>query len=254
MKQDWQQGDLEQLNRDGVFYLRGENMSRLETFVDAAFAFAITMLVISVDNIPDNYDDFVTALLQTPAFIACFFQLAMFWMGHRAWSRRYALETTGTLWTSLLLVAGVLVIVYPLRVMFSAGFGFLSNEHLPVPFQLSFEQIRSIFLFYGTGFGVLCALIASLFWQALKHANHLALTPLEHFSTRIDITSWLILSGTGWVSCLIALSVNGEWVVLAGWLYAGLGIVMPLHSMFARKALGRQINQELLQKPPDRRS
>ena len=34
-------------------------MTRLETFVDAAFAFAVTLLVISIDNIPDSYDDFI---------------------------------------------------------------------------------------------------------------------------------------------------------------------------------------------------
>ena len=32
--------------------LRGEQMTRIETFVDAAFAFAFTMLVISIDQIP----------------------------------------------------------------------------------------------------------------------------------------------------------------------------------------------------------
>jgi uncharacterized membrane protein len=32
--------------------MRGENMTRIETFVDAAFAFAFTMLVISIDEIP----------------------------------------------------------------------------------------------------------------------------------------------------------------------------------------------------------
>ena len=32
------------------FRLRGQSMTRMETFVDAAFAFSVTMLVISVDN------------------------------------------------------------------------------------------------------------------------------------------------------------------------------------------------------------
>lgn len=31
--------------------IRGDNMTRIETFVDAAFAFAFTMLVISIDEI-----------------------------------------------------------------------------------------------------------------------------------------------------------------------------------------------------------
>ena len=33
---------------------RGMDMTRLETFTDAAFAFAVTLLVISVDDVPGN--------------------------------------------------------------------------------------------------------------------------------------------------------------------------------------------------------
>ena len=36
--------DLDALPRLGGFRLRGMEMTRLETFIDAAFAFAITML------------------------------------------------------------------------------------------------------------------------------------------------------------------------------------------------------------------
>jgi len=39
--------DLDSLPRLGGFRLRGIGMTRLETFIDAAFAFAITMLVIA---------------------------------------------------------------------------------------------------------------------------------------------------------------------------------------------------------------
>ena len=36
--------------RDG-FRQRGEDMTRLETFTDAAFAFAVTLLVVGVDRV-----------------------------------------------------------------------------------------------------------------------------------------------------------------------------------------------------------
>lgn len=41
------------------FGLRGEAVTRLETFVDAAFAFAVTLLVVSFDAIPDPLRDSV---------------------------------------------------------------------------------------------------------------------------------------------------------------------------------------------------
>ena len=44
---------------DHPFKMRGENMTRIETFVAAAFAFAVTMLVISVGSVPETMQEFV---------------------------------------------------------------------------------------------------------------------------------------------------------------------------------------------------
>ena len=41
------------------FHLRGEAMTRTEVFVDAAFAFAVTMLVISIDQIPQSVPELI---------------------------------------------------------------------------------------------------------------------------------------------------------------------------------------------------
>lgn len=43
------------------FRLRGESMTRLEVFSDTAFAFAMTMLVVSVGAIPHNYSELILA-------------------------------------------------------------------------------------------------------------------------------------------------------------------------------------------------
>jgi uncharacterized membrane protein len=43
---------LDSCRREDGRILRGENMTRIETFVDAAFAFVFAMLVISIDEIP----------------------------------------------------------------------------------------------------------------------------------------------------------------------------------------------------------
>ena len=53
--------DLNALPRLGGFRLRGVAMTRLETFVDAAFAFAITMLVIATQQIPDDIETLLAA-------------------------------------------------------------------------------------------------------------------------------------------------------------------------------------------------
>ena len=57
-------------------------MTRLETFIDAAFAFAVTMMVIAADRVPDNIDTLLAAFKHVPAFIASVVVLGIFWRGH----------------------------------------------------------------------------------------------------------------------------------------------------------------------------
>ena len=91
---------------EGGFRMRGLEMTRIEGFVDAAFAFAVTMLVISFDAIPTSYAEVIVAIKGIPAFILAVIQLVWIWYTHNKWSRRYGLDTalTVTLSTALLIV------------------------------------------------------------------------------------------------------------------------------------------------------
>src|SRR5207342_1232287 len=71
--------DLDALPRLGGFRLRGIAMTRLETFIDAAFAFAITMLVIATQQIPDDIETLLAAFKNVPAFVASIIVLGIFW-------------------------------------------------------------------------------------------------------------------------------------------------------------------------------
>ena len=86
------------------FLERGEHVTRLEAFVDAAFAFAVTLLVISLDAIPDSTPALIEALKGIPAFAASFAQIAFFWYSHASWSRRYGMNDGAGVWLSLLLI------------------------------------------------------------------------------------------------------------------------------------------------------
>ena len=67
-------------------------MTRLETFIDAAFAFAITMLVIAAQESPDDIASLLAAFRNVPTFICSILVIGIFWRGHWLWSRRYGLE------------------------------------------------------------------------------------------------------------------------------------------------------------------
>src|SRR2546423_3965817 len=72
---------LDELPRLRGFRLRGMEMTRLETFIDAAFAFAISMLVIAAQQIPDNIQALLAAFKNVPTFICSIAVLGIYWRG-----------------------------------------------------------------------------------------------------------------------------------------------------------------------------
>ncbi len=222
---------------DDHIRLRGAQMTRLETFVDAAFAFCVTMLVIAVGDLPQSFAELTDALWQIPAFLASFLQLVMFWLGHRAWSRRYGMDDAVSIWLSLALVAGVLVIVFPLRVIFGAALHTMTGGIVPATFRIGLSEVPTLFAVYGLAFGTLSLIIALLFAHARRRAEDLRLSPVERLDVRSNLGAWLILAATGFVSSLIAAFASGPVIYIVPWSYALLSIVMPLFSMHETKAL-----------------
>ncbi len=95
-------------------------MTRLETFIDAAFAFAITMLVIGGQQIPTDIETLLAAFRNVPAFVTSTIVLGIFWRGHWLWSRRYGLEDGVSILISWAMLVTILIYIYPLKVVFDA--------------------------------------------------------------------------------------------------------------------------------------
>lgn len=84
-------------------------MTRIEIFSDAAFAFAVTMLVISLSSVPRNYDELLVAMKGVPAFAASFTVIMVLWVSHRRWSRRFGLDDGISTFLTLALIFIILV-------------------------------------------------------------------------------------------------------------------------------------------------
>ena len=214
--------NLDELPVEKGFRLRGASMTRLETFADAAFAFAVTLLVISVDDVPSSYAEFQSALKSVPVFFACLGQMIMFWIGHHKWSRLYGLDDLVSLWLTVFLIAGILVLVYPLRVIMSLGFSLISGGWLPAAFEVTVEQVSAIFVFYGLAFASLSGIILGLFAYAWRLRDVLELNELERFVTVQSMTWWALVSCIGLLSSLIALLNPTDEYGIAGWFYWSL--------------------------------
>ncbi|MEY2501556.1 MAG: hypothetical protein QOI07_1890, partial [Verrucomicrobiota bacterium] len=70
---------------------RSHDISRLEAFSDAVFAFALTLLVVSL-QVPKSYDELMNLMIGFPAFACCFGVLVWIWYEHNLFFRRYGLQ------------------------------------------------------------------------------------------------------------------------------------------------------------------
>ena len=219
----WTEEQLGELTVENGFRLRGMETTRLDTFVDAAFAFVLTLLVISFDEIPANHAEMVDAAKRIPGFAMSFATLMMFWLQHRRWSRRYGLENLNTLLVSLVLIFVMMVYVYPLRILFEGMFASLSGGYFPTSFVIrSYEELRYMFLFYSAGFLALSVLVAQLYREAARNTEPLGLNELERRKTIIDLRTWAIFAALGLVSIVLALTLPDRLIQLSGYIYFAL--------------------------------
>ncbi|NVK21618.1 MAG: DUF1211 domain-containing protein [Kangiellaceae bacterium] len=217
------------------FRIRGENMTRIEVFTDAAFAFAVTLLVVSIDSLPSNYEEFITALKDIPAFAASFAQLVFFWYGHRVWSQRYGLEDLKTVFISCLLIFCVLVFVFPLKISYATFFHWLSGGELPSPINFKLEQLKLFFSVFHIAFLSMCLILLWLYHHALKNKVELQLDDIELYESKTHYRGWLIMSGTALLALITTLALPANLCPFGGVLYATLGISMSLNSILRDK-------------------
>ncbi len=230
---NYTENELEAMPKSHGFRLRGTEMTRLETFMDAAFAFAMTMLVISVGEIPTDYSELLISLKEIPAFLCSFFVIMLFWLRHRAWSRRYGLEDGITIFLSISLIFILLVYVYPLRLMFSALFMWISNGWLPSRFILySISEIIGLFSIYGVGLFAIAGIISLLFLRTLYKKTALRLNEYEIHKTKIEITSMGVVSITGLMATILVLILPENIALLSGFLYLTIPITMLLIDLY----------------------
>lgn len=219
---------------------RGGEVTRLEAFVDAAFAFALSMLVISLDAIPANAAELLAAMKGIPAFAASFYLIAMFWSAHARWSRRYGLDDAMTARLSLVLVFLVMVYVYPLRVLFGSLFSWITHQWLPSGFALrTWRDLQVMFSVYAIAFGTLGLVIAALYQHAWRMRDALALSREERVELLVARNCWLVAPATSVLSLLLAWGVpptQGWMAGLPGMAYALMWFRQPVASATRRRA------------------
>jgi uncharacterized membrane protein len=215
------------------FRWRAGEITRLEGFSDAVFAFAVTLLVVSLE-VPKTFHELMEAMRGFAAFGICFALLANVWFNHYRFFRRYGLQDPWAVFLNCVLLFFVLFYVYPLK--------FLFVTMLNSGGRIEAQEARTLLIIYGAGYAAVFLIFALLYLHAWRRREELALDQLERMKTRHNLIDHVAMVIVGAVSASLALSLPLRLVGLAGYFY----FIIGLYFTVAGTIFGKQ--QRLLTK------
>jgi uncharacterized membrane protein len=181
---------------------RGGEISRLEGLSDAVFAFAVTLLVVSLE-VPETFNELLRVLRGFFAFAVCFGILFWVWYDHYRFFRRYGLEDGFTTALTGVLLFIVLFYVYPMKFLFSTLFDQLFGD-APAN-AIEPRQVPLLMLVYGAGFIAVQLVFILLYVHAYQLADGLELDAYERLTTRSELQGFGINVAVGLASIAIVL-------------------------------------------------
>jgi uncharacterized membrane protein len=228
------------------FHWRGGDISRVEGFSDAVFAFAITLLVVSL-QVPRTFNDLVDVMRGFPAFGICFLLLCQVWFFHYTFFRRYGLHDPITTWLNALLLFVVVFYVYPLKFVFTLLVTQVMGGSMTVTaadgqtrLMIEKDQIPQLFIVFGLGWIAVNLIFAILYFRAYRLREVLELNAIEREATRATIETFLINCAIAGLSIALAVVIGGDasgfWAGMTYWL---IPVALTLHGMWR----GRRIRQ-----------
>jgi len=230
------------VGRRGEFRWRGHEISRIEGLSDAVFAFAITLLVVSLE-VPKTFSELAETMHGFGAFLISFLLLFAVWFNQYKFFRRYGLRDTTTVLLNAALLFVVLFYVYPLKFLFSFLIDRFTGGHgevrLPngnvAPMLESDNQFASLMVIFDLGYLAVFGVFVLLFWHAYRKRQELELNELERFDTRESIQESALNCGIAVVSLMIVFIGGAGRAGLAGMAYMLTPVVMSVNGMIMGK-------------------
>ena len=149
------------------FRWRAGEITRLEGFSDAVFAFALTLLVVSLE-VPHTFDELMDTMRGFAAFAICFAILVQVWFYHYRYFRRYGLQDGITVVLNAALLFVVLFYVYPLKFLFTMLVGSITGGatvggRTPLDAMIGLQDVPMLMTIYGIGFAAVFGILAVLY-------------------------------------------------------------------------------------------
>ena len=219
----------------GFRWRGGREISRLEGLSDAVFAFAITLLVVSLE-VPRTFDDLMLTMRGFVAFGICFTLLFGIWYEQYVFFRRYGLEDRTVVTLNAMLIFVVLFYVYPLKFLFTvlvaSIFGISSSPPGQAVAIRSYEDMRQLMMVFDAGYIAVFLLFALLYLHAYRQRSALDLNAIERFDTRESIWSAVLQIGVAIVSLSIALTGGARGASWSGIVFVSVGPLQAARGVF----------------------
>ncbi len=243
------------LETEPEFRYQGKQPGRLEGISDAVFAFAITLLVVSLE-VPNSFDDLMKTFQSVLAFGVSSLLLFSIWREHYYFFLRYGLQDKRTIFLNAILLLTILLYIYPLRFLFQwfnelvVGLYHMiandSKDYLKNVFteMLLPEQIPQLMMLYGIGAAIVFTMFALMYRNALRLKEALGLNQLEETYTRASIYLNLCMAAPPLVSVCVSLSIQHPgsasfWSGMSYMLYS----LMPLYTRWENKTKERALKE-----------
>ena len=202
---------------------RSHEPSRLETFSDAVFAFAVTLIIVSLE-VPKTFADLYETMKGTVSFAVCFAILFSIWNNQNIFFRCYGLNDSLTVTLNAMLLFVVLVYVYPLKFLFNlVFFGNQYEVRGTLTEMISDNNVPTLMLIYGAGYATINLLFYLMYANAIKRREELNLTETELFETKTVAYIFLICVAIGIIDIALALLLPVKYAGLSGYFYTAIG-------------------------------
>lgn len=217
-------------NDKNDFRFRGHEIRRIEAFSDAVFAFAVTLLIVSLE-VPKSFEELMVTMRGFFAFGVSFILLMMIWYEQNIYFRRYGMDDLMTIVLNSTLIFLVLFYVYPLKFLFTLIFrnGIYGEGHSPFIIQVT--DGPKLMMIYGIGYILIYLLFFFMYVHALRKKTELQLTVGEIFETKTKLFKNVILITIGLLSVFVSQILPAKDAGIAGLIYILIG---PAFSIFFR--------------------
>jgi uncharacterized membrane protein len=220
---------------DKLRRIESGEMTRLEAFSDAVFAFAITLLVVSLE-VPHTFTELAATMRGFVPFGISFTFLVWIWFQHARFFRRFRMDDAGAVAINGVLLFVIVFYVYPMKFLWNMLFTFWTGGPREVPDAsgvmqpiLVRGQMTQLMVIYALGFTAIFLAFAALYFLAWARRRKLALDKLQTFDAISGIWENVSVASVGVLSLLVALIGGPGWAGMAGMSFGLIGVVKGVH-------------------------